>query len=406
MSRGWSLTWCVGLALLLSCIPAEGDDPSGASDTQRLARRYIETGATADFDRALAAIGNSPDFAALRDTVKRALIPAHGKPGTRTIQLPAPEGQRSLGRYALHVPDTYDGSRAHPLILGLAGGAGDGEKFLPRLARLVADSDCIVACPVAGGTMWWHTAYVIALATLEDVKRRYHVDTNRVYLYGVSNGGNGAWFMGIHYPHLFAAVGSVAGCPATGPGRIDYPYLANLLNLPVHFVHGEKDPNISIKPERKASEILRELEYSFVFKEIPGGGHAVPLGDRKRIIEWLADKRRAPNPAKVRYRKRSSEPRTCYWLHLSKTRRGSYVEAEVRRRREIHIRCANVKQLALYLSHDLVDLDVPIEVNVNGEKQFSRQCVRRPGILLKTARAFRDAGRLYSVAVAVNVPSR
>jgi len=338
------------------------------------------------------------------DTVRRAVrqhLTTFEPAGTGTITGDAVAADGAIvGEYALHVPETYDPTTPHPLILALAGGRGDGKRYLPTWRKLVKGTNWIVLCPVSGGFAWWRSGYIVALAALRNVLGRYHVNRNRIYVTGMSNGGNGTWYLAVHYPELFAAAAPMAGCPATGPGRMDFRFLDNLLNLPIYFVHGVRDQTISIEPERKAARILRGMGYDFIFREIPQGGHGSPQGHAAEILKWFAGKKRTPNPGKLKHFKRSAEEKSCYWLRLNRTRRSARVEA-VASANTIAIRATNVRCLTVYLSEALVDLGKPLTVKVGSQTVFSGTRTHDINVLLETARLFRDPDRLYAAKVAV-----
>src|SRR5574340_847283 len=50
-----------------------------------------------------------------------------------------------------------------------------------------------------------------ALEVLADARRRFTIDTNRIWLAGHSMGGHGTWSVGIHHPGSFAALAPSAG---------------------------------------------------------------------------------------------------------------------------------------------------------------------------------------------------
>src|SRR5207237_7079947 len=49
-------------------------------------------------------------------------------------------------------------------------------------------------------------SHQIVLDSLRDAKRRFSVDSDRVFLSGHGMGGDAAWDMGLAHPHLFAGV--------------------------------------------------------------------------------------------------------------------------------------------------------------------------------------------------------
>jgi len=399
-----------GIVLLSLILPRVrvGASAQPSEAMERVVAEYLASGKTADHERAVAALRRHPDlpFSEFVALVKRAMlagISKTAKPGAAICDLPSGEGP-SLGKYAVRVPAGYGPGKKHPLILALAGGPGDGESYLPSWEKVTASTDFIVACPVAGGTRWWKTAYLIALETLADCKRRYHVDTNRVYVTGASNGGMGAWFMAVQYPDLFAAAGSMAGAPVTREDeRVDPGYLVNLLNLPIYFIHGEKDTIIPADYDRKASAILKEAGYGFVYEEVPGGGHGVPGTHTRKLVDWLSKHTRNPNPPHIKFRKRMAEPRACYWVHLAKTRRDSFVEAQALNRTEIIVRAINVQHMTLYLNDALVDFDKEISVRVNDRMAFTGRRKPKPEVALKTAKLFDDPERIYGDELTINV---
>jgi dienelactone hydrolase len=66
------------------------------------------------------------------------------------------------------------------------------------------------------------------------------IDSDRIYLTGLSMGGNGAWETAAKYPELFAALAPICG--------LGDPSIAwRLRHIPTWIFHGAKDPVIPIK---------------------------------------------------------------------------------------------------------------------------------------------------------------
>lgn len=98
----------------------------------------------------------------------------------------------------------------------------------------------IVAPQCPEGERWQNDSL---LKLLEIVTRRYAVDTNRIYLTGLSMGGFGTWSLGAARPDLFAAIAPICGggqaidVLLAGYGKTANPVAA----LPVWAFHGAKD---------------------------------------------------------------------------------------------------------------------------------------------------------------------
>ena len=76
-----------------------------------------------------------------------------------------------------------------------------------------------------------------AFSAIADVMRQYHVDPNRVYLSGMSNGAIGTYAIGTHRADRFAAAVPMAGCYPYGL----YPLFQNFRMTPLYLLHGSHD---------------------------------------------------------------------------------------------------------------------------------------------------------------------
>jgi predicted peptidase len=109
-------------------------------------------------------------------------------------------------------------------------------------------------CPA--GQRWENDAL---LALLNKVISKHKVDTNRVYLTGLSMGGYGTWSLGTRYPERFAAIAPICG----GGERIDILLAsrtksAALKMLGVWAFHGAKDSTVPLSESERMVEALKK----------------------------------------------------------------------------------------------------------------------------------------------------
>jgi len=115
----------------------------------------------------------------------------------------------------------------------------------------------IIVAPQCPAGQRWDSGALARL--LDHVESKYAVDTNRVYLTGLSMGGYGTWEMGLRYPERFAAIAPVCG----GVSLID-TYVAwndhgdKIKRLPIWAFHGAKDDVIPPDESARAITELRE----------------------------------------------------------------------------------------------------------------------------------------------------
>ena len=249
--------------------------------------------------------------------------------------------------YALYVPKSYDAARRYPLVvslheeesnhvvnlkrvLGMAARFGEtGPRWLSTLAvgRAV---DYLVVCPFARGTMGYQgIAEQDVYDVLADVKRRYLVDDDRVYLTGVSMGGGGALWLGLTRPDMWAAVAPL--CADVFPGTEELA--PNALNLPMRFFHGDLDPVVGVESSRQWQRRLLSLESPVEYVEFPGVRHnawdyAYKDGS---IFDWFGKYRRNGNPDRVRLVTRGLRYAAAYWVRIDALAPGSLARVDAAR---------------------------------------------------------------------------
>ena len=124
---------------------------------------------------------------------------------------------------------------------------------------------------------------------------RYKVDTNRVYLTGLSMGGFGAWNLSLKFPERFAAV-----APICGGGNPYYPIAltarrkAALKSLPFWAFHGDKDDSVAIEESERMVNALKKFGCEVKFTVYPGVGHDswTQTYGNPQLYEWFLEHER------------------------------------------------------------------------------------------------------------------
>ena len=220
------------------------------------------------------------------------------------------------GRQYLHrlLPParTVEGER-YPLVLFLHGVGERGSdnraqlRHLPE--RMVQDEyrehfPCFVLAPQCPEDDVWSTggrgmaqggplrpastrAMQAAIAALEEVVREHPIDTDRIYLTGLSMGGAGVWDLATRHPEWFAAAAPVCGGGDAAQG-------ARLAGLPLSVWQGADDTLIESGRSLEMAEAVRAAGGALEYHELEGVGHdswekAYELGG---AIDWMFERRR------------------------------------------------------------------------------------------------------------------
>ena len=162
--------------------------------------------------------------------------------------------------YRLCPPDIYDPEQKYPLVLALHGSGErgtDNEKPISAhgMATTWADSanqadhPCFVVAPQCpDDNQWVDWDWTLGVYPIKDVPasneiltvrdlldsliREFSIDTDRIYITGLSMGGYGTFDMIARWPDLFAAA-----VPMSGAG--DTSSAAYINHIPMWIVHGE-----------------------------------------------------------------------------------------------------------------------------------------------------------------------
>jgi predicted peptidase len=181
--------------------------------------------------------------------------------------------------YMLYLPEGYeaDPQKSWPLLFFLhgSGDRGDNLFLLPKaspfaMVREKGPLPFIIAAPLLSDSYATFTNYYMAGA-LEEILANYRVDQSRIYLTGMSMGGESAYRFALHQPDTFAAVASL--CAFLEPSRISS--LEGIEDLPVRAIHGSEDRIIPWVWGQQAAEALKKAGADVRFDILEGYDHDV-----------------------------------------------------------------------------------------------------------------------------------
>lgn len=219
-------------------------------------------------------------------------------------------------RYQVYVPQEFHQARSWPVILALHGGGQYGRDGISQtdlgLARAVRRHPdrfpAIIVFPQIppdGTPGFQGLGERIALAELDASVAEFKGDRTRIYLTGLSMGGNGAWSLAYRHADRFAAlvvacgfVGEFTGrqsgvrYPALVSASVDDPYAAiaqRISHLPIWIFHGDADPTVPVDVSRHMAAALKAVNADVQYTELPGIGHDAwdPAYEREDLFIWL-----------------------------------------------------------------------------------------------------------------------
>ena len=197
--------------------------------------------------------------------------------------------------YQVYVPANYAAQPSWPAILFLHGAGERGSDGLlqtsvglaPAIRQNPSRYPAIVVFPQSPrDSLWVGTPADMAVAALQQTMREFHVDPKRVYLTGLSMGGNGTWYIAYRHPELFAAVVPICGWirdfpqfrgsqpVVPGDSAQIMPLLVQKLGkTPIWIFHGEVDQVVNVNGSREPAAALKAAGADVRYTELLGLNH-------------------------------------------------------------------------------------------------------------------------------------
>ena len=219
------------------------------------------------------------------------------EPGQQTAVEANAEAQLSL-RYLLYLPEDYDSQEKWPLLLFLHGSGERGSDIEkvnvhgpPKLAAAGKQFPFIVISPQCPSYRGWEISQLDALLT--HVEQTLKVDPDRVYVTGLSLGGQGTWRLAASFPDRFAAIAPVCGRAETSGAE-------RVAHIPTWIFHGGNDTAVPLQESAKMMKALIKAGGNPRITIYPVADHDswTETYENAELYEWLLkQKRTAPERA-------------------------------------------------------------------------------------------------------------
>jgi predicted esterase len=329
--------------------------------------------------------------------------------------------------------------KQRPLFIALHGGGSAGGRapsphgwavntrewnVQARLAARVYPSDALYFVPrmADDNDGRWYFGYcqdaydrVIRAAILHR-----HVNPNRVYLIGISEGAYTAYRMGAFMADRWAGAGSMAGGEPLGNAPPE-----NMRNIAFRADIGEKDTLFDrVGLNRRYGQALEKLKkddpdgFPYQINVQAGRGHGI---DYRPCPQWLVQYQRNPWPRRVTWtviKVDGRRKKQLYWLALDREPPAwpIYIDARIDRKanrvtvtiekdaadgRRVQ---TNSVALRVYLNDELLDLDQAVTVVRNGVEVFQDTVQRNVATMMRSLAERGDPCYLFPAVVTLSCP--
>lgn len=307
---------------------------------------------------------------------------------TLPLTVPGLKGEHS---YTVMLPTEYHADHKYPLIIALHSQGQNPEHELrfwcgstDRPGQALRHGYIVIAPNYAPGRSNYDyspNVHHIVLEALHDARRRFHIDSDRVFLSGHGMGGDAAFDLGFSHPDLFAGVIPFAGVS----DRYCKFYWQNAKEVPWYVVGGELDRDTAA---RNARELTRMMQYGYdlVYTEFVGSGFDSFYAEIHRLFGWMARKQRGKAPKQIEARTLRECDTRFHWYQaqdLPATVTGiDWTNEKNRRITPLTLTArispgntltvnARVGRSSIWLAPDMIDYEKRLSVQVNGRPRMN-----------------------------------
>lgn len=306
-----------------------------------------------------------PELSYTLDTLEKGTLPVWGLRNRIYVS----QIDDSEQGYVVVVPPSYvaDDKAKLPVLIFLHGFIADApwqpEGKVDPMQLACATNNVIAISPYGrGSTGYRYDGERDVWDVLEQVRRDYRVDEDRIYLGGFSMGGAGTMFLSNARPDLLAAMVACSCAPRT-------QQLPSLLHVPTWFFCGGQED--CVEPLKKAMETLLAQGTEAHFTSDPGSGHTTDFIDFDKLVPWLLEHRLVRSPKHIRFIATQNIHSNAYWATIDgfvDYGKPASIDITVEGQR-IGIKAENLASLTLRPTADVLDLNKPVEVVLNGQPQ-------------------------------------
>jgi hypothetical protein len=345
------------------------------------------------------------------------------------LQATLPWTPRRGPNYHLQVPPEYHPGRQYPVMIVLHELGERPVDLFNRWSSLAAQHGYILAAPEwqrAPGIGYTYTSeeHRAVLEVIRDLRQRFQVDSDRVFLFGQGEGGNMAFDVGLSHPDQFAGVLPMSGQPQF----FALKYWPNAQYLPFYVVDGDLHGD-GAKNNRRQFDNWIPHGYPSLFVQYKGRGQEWFGGELPYMMDWMDRKKRAQafpdlgrpgsGPFGDEFQSMRASDNRFYWLvgeelndrHTNDSSRSfsfkvgpATAQARINPGNQINLNVHGFRRIVLWLGPGMIDYEKPVKIVVNAQGSVPiKKVTPNLATLLEDYYERADRQRLFYAKVEVEI---
>lgn len=209
-----------------------------------------------------------------------------------TVDAPVGDAEHPV-RYSVLLPQEYNPHHKYPMIIALRpaerdtsddvrwwGGTAENPGQSQRRGAIVISPEYVASD--ASAYDYSAAAHYVVQSALRDARKRFSVDSDRVFLAGHGMGGDAAFDIGMSHPDLFAGVVPIAGMSR----HYCKWYWKNCEHLAFYVVAGQLDRDSMGVNARECNRLMK-YGWDMTYCEYSNRGYERFFGEIHSIFDWM-----------------------------------------------------------------------------------------------------------------------
>lgn len=220
-------------------------------------------------------------------------------------------------QYDVLLPLEYHVGRTYPVIVALHAEGAEPQSEMKWWARQAQRFGYIVLAPAyidPGQRSYDYgvDAHHAVLETIRDARRRFMIDSDRIFLGGHGIGGDAVFDIGYSHPDVFAGIMPITAiCD-----KFANVYWENARELPQYIVAGELDRHAA-DDNTKVIDHMMVQRFKLIYAVFTGRGHEDFQSEDVRLFDWMSRQRRAKPPTDIDVKTARTTDNQFWWWKFS-----------------------------------------------------------------------------------------
>ncbi len=348
------------------------------------------------------------------------------------VVVPSTSGDDDELVYHVLLPTEYSPHHRYPMIVALHDGGltpqaelewwGVVRKFagdMPQPGQSQRRGYVVVAPEYLGPDRKYDygiRTHEIVVDAVRDARKRFRIDSDRVFLSGHGQGGNATFDIAMSRPDLFAGAIPVNGVS----DKYCQWYWPNSVHVPMFVVGGELDRDTPAKNAKELTRLVRNY-HDVLYCEYVGRGYESFYEEIHVLFDWMDLHRRVKTPDELDLKVLRPSDNRFYWLEayglpasvlqsnaalLNANGRGRVVPATLEARfseaNGLDVRRSGASQHVVWLNEDLVDFEQRFTAKVKGRQKFNDFLSPSAETMLEDLRVRGDREKLFTVRLVLD----